>query len=1380
MKKYLFIFFSILTGGGLLAQTNEFVVHNETNTLQFAGSNNAFKCIGVGDSVYWAGTQYRGLYRYDTASKVWVKSSQLSNVFINDIKRDSFGGVWIAQSGTSGTIGGGSNTAGGVNYFPNWTDGAMQFYSVVGTTTGGGIKSRNVRSIYVNPFYKRTGIDSALPRVWAVEATFISSSNTVAGGVSVGLNATANYFNNRSAGLQVTPYVSTFLAGTPSCEAVGGNKDEIWVSTRQNFGLSKILRYNPKVAPSTGGIYIGAYDSTVVKGGIFPPGFRAHAIFFDSEGRRWLGLQNGGLRVWEQGYWTIVNMESIFPLGTQVNNNAITEDDLGNVYIGTSTGLLRFDGSGNVDDIFRYTKYTTADELPSNNITGLAYDKAKGRMLLATDAGIVFWTVKSRIDVSLQWDYSFPDREGKPRGVAADGIARVYIKVKRGDSTLPAISTVNLSLHEYVDADSSTRGRFKAATVLNQYSEEATGANNTDITLIDNIKPKEFWAWYVAPTDYSRDEAGPDANTSGRADKIRVIVTYVNSSKDTLVYDKLRVVRPPLLLVHGLASGPETWDNLRHGGTIYFKNSPRFKYVHALTMNGRALFKKNAILLMSGDNGTDTAKGRTNTLQGNIEQIRKMGYAANQVDYVCHSMGGIMIRNAIDKLGYKFYAGAGSPYKYKNYNRGFTHKIIFVNTPHNSSILGDGVDEFIPLAPEWVNVMMRAAFLASPGSQKPFDFIQPANPDNLLTTTFKASDAVNNLQITNSRGGVNLAETKAKFHMITGNVALLDVQTTTILAELDPTIEYATNILKCMINTPFLPANVKAILRPMLVLANAARVFTFFEWYSRNLGYPDYLAESDLIVPLASEHARIDLPGAKPYITMYLNSPGSNHDASHIHILGRQDVGQRIYNLLNTKLYSPQFGDVIKANIDPEPGQLQPRGINAGSRPQNILAADSIYYDTTKIKIDLPVTRNNSFVDSIMNIKFRLKDTANLAYVNIRFQVKDTFSLSKTKVQQTVTMKPYAEYPGTQKLWAVAAYFRPDNGVTYYIDTFSVTVKNNAPLQGFRVNGNPLTITGGENYYPPYQVQYNNKWVMLPATDSNVTVSFDPVGILTRIDSTKALKVLNEGFTEAIFSYNGFADTIVINAEMPLDSFCVNKTIAAGSFKNPAIWSKKVVPDFCDSVVIQHAVSLDTSIQFRAARINAAASFTLNNAAITAQLGANTEGTSMIDNYGTLTIQNGNLDVQGRVKHNSGSTFNMSGGTLKLDGNAGDMHFSVPNGTAIFEAAAGMASFNFSGGNLQIVDPPYGDASQTLNCPYDFGNNSTLTLGANTSSTSSKNPDGFGGLQFPNKIGRLIINAGTRNGNRQFVNKKALNVKGSAEVRTGSGIILQAPITVNQ
>ena len=94
---------------------NKFITYNSTNTPVFTGNN--FKAVWVGKfGQIWAGTQYQGLYRYDTSTKVWSKSNQLTNVFINQIQADEKGGIWVAQSGTSGVTGGGSNTAGGVNY----------------------------------------------------------------------------------------------------------------------------------------------------------------------------------------------------------------------------------------------------------------------------------------------------------------------------------------------------------------------------------------------------------------------------------------------------------------------------------------------------------------------------------------------------------------------------------------------------------------------------------------------------------------------------------------------------------------------------------------------------------------------------------------------------------------------------------------------------------------------------------------------------------------------------------------------------------------------------------------------------------------------------------------------------------------------------------------------------------------------------------------------------------------------------------------------------------------------------------------------------------------------------------------------------------------
>ena len=170
----------------------------------------------------------------------------------------------------------------------------------------------------------------------------------------------------------------------------------------------------------------------------------------------------------------------------------------------------------------------------------------------------------------------------------------------------------------------------------------------------------------------------------------------------------------------------------------------------------------------------------------------------------------------------------------------------------------------------------------------------------------------------------------------------------------------------------------------------------------------------------------------------------------------------------------------------------------------------------------------------------------------------------------------------------------------------------------------------------------------------------------------------------------------------------------------------------------------------------------------------------MIDNYGTVNISNGTIDVKGRVKLNNGSTFTMSGGSLKIGGNTGDAATSLPNGTYMFDVSNTMAGFNFNGGTLQITDPPLGASGQAINCSYDFGDATTLVLGNGISVKGSNNPNGFGGNLFPNKIGKLVLDAATANGNRHLKNTKPLTIKTNATIKAGSNLIQSAPINVQQ
>lgn len=87
MRKYitLFLWFTLLIAGHGGAQSITDVTVFDIDCTPAITTNN-FKCIGIekGDNI-WDGTQYGGLYKYNPITKVWQKSTELSNVFINDI-----------------------------------------------------------------------------------------------------------------------------------------------------------------------------------------------------------------------------------------------------------------------------------------------------------------------------------------------------------------------------------------------------------------------------------------------------------------------------------------------------------------------------------------------------------------------------------------------------------------------------------------------------------------------------------------------------------------------------------------------------------------------------------------------------------------------------------------------------------------------------------------------------------------------------------------------------------------------------------------------------------------------------------------------------------------------------------------------------------------------------------------------------------------------------------------------------------------------------------------------------------------------------------------------------------------------------------------------
>ena len=1419
MKYFNFTFILLVVGSLCVTAQPKvtFTNFNMANTPVFTGNN--FKAVGVGKGHrIWAGTQYQGLYWYDTARKAWTSSGLFNNLFINHIISDQKGGIWIGQSGTSGSSGGASNIAGGINYFADTTN-QYQFFS-----TNQVLPSRNVRSIYLD---ETTGDLVGARRLWATMGTYITSGSTSAGGIIRRQDSMTGNVQKVWEGLQVQPNTNAVSAGTPSCYAIASNGTEVWVGAETNYqpatgSSTQILKYD-----SYSGKHLGGYDqngefdntrlyynnqpkvyiNTSTKG-IFSYGFRTTAMHVDKEKRWWIGLRAGGMVVKMGSQWLKIDTSALFPSGAMVNFNAIASDKLGNVFIGTSAGLLMFQYGGDPGLVDDYKRYTIADGLPSDNITGIAYDSAAERMVLTSNAGVTFMSFKNKIDVKMIWDYSIPGREDNPIGVAADGVSRVYLKIKKASDTLPNIKTVKVSLKDFVGGRASLRGKFKNALTINGYSEEANDNRVTELTVNEyDLRvgaPGEYWIWYVSPEDFSTDSLSTEAGKRRRYDTLTVEVTYLNNKKDTIEYN-IAVVRPPTLFVHGLAADEHTWDNLNHfykTDFVKFVNSPIFVHSRALKMDPAGYFRKNALQLLGGDISTyQQTADHLNTLQGNIEAIHKMGYASNQVDYICHSMGGVMIREAIGVFHNKFFADAKTPYYYKTYTKGFTHKIITVNTPHNSSPIADAVDQFLPETPYMLRFLIDPLYTWGKsiiGFDVP-SFFLPIGTD-IIPGKYIASEAVENLQVTNDittqgtegenkREGVNLLETKAKFHMITGN---LNWQIFNIIEDLD--VAFLGKLYKLMLQitypatynpnhfNPVYAEQARAELKAMMAKNEKAMLFEYMNWYSARHGFPNFWSQGDGIVPLMSETAR--LPLNEPYITSFVNSPGSIKDAHHIFILGRNDVGQRLLNLLNSPLSSSLFGDVIPANDDANPTLLAWQKPIAGRPTANTLPlAPGAFFDTAKIKIDAPVSGNAIYGDSTVNIKFRIKDTSRFAYVIIHFQSSDSLRVSKTLAQQTISFKADPSFTGNTKIYAMAVYEKATrDGVDYYSDSFTVRVENLGVLQDFRAVEDVVEIKTAINKPLHFEAKYNNVWIPLATTDPELRISIHNPTVLQYDSASAYFSGLVKGVALAGINYKGFSDSVLFRVILPYNANCINRTIAGGSFKNPAIWSKGMVPGICDSVIIStaHSVTVDSSVIIRSLRINSGGTLNINNAAYTLQLGQLDDGQSNFDTYGSLNISKGKIGINGRLKLNSASSFNMTGGSLVIDGNNNVKETSMEDGTYLFDVSSSMQSFNLSGDTIQLIDPPFGAIGQAISCTYNFGINSTLILGNGISLDKSNNANGFGGSMFPPQVGKVILDAKASNGNRHFIITKPLNVKGRFEVKTGSNVIIKAKTNVTQ
>ncbi len=242
----------------------------------------------------------------------------------------------------------------------------------------------------------------------------------------------------------------------------------------------------------------------------------------------------------------------------------------------------------------------------------------------------------------------------------------------------------------------------------------------------------------------------------------------------------------------------------------------------------------------------------------------------------------------------------------------------------------------------------------------------------------------------------------------------------------------------------------------------------------------------------------------------------------------------------------------------------------------------------------------------------------------------------------------------------------------------------------------------------------------------------------------------------------------------------IARTINSGNWNDPLTWQYGAIPKATDPVMIMagHNVVVNTSAQVQSLTVDTTASLLVSNAMVQLSVGTATVKNSKVVNNGNLQISAGQVHIFGNLTSSISSVFNLTGGRLVIDGNTGNAATSIADGENLFNIGCNADHFSFTGDTLQIINPPLGAASQSINCPYNFGAATVLMLGDGVSTLGSNNPSGFGGNLLPAQIGKLVLHAATPNNNRIFKNLAPLTVKTKCEVLSGN-LVQGAPLTVD-
>ena len=287
---------------------------------------------------------------------------------------------------------------------------------------------------------------------------------------------------------------------------------------------------------------------------------------------------------------------------------------------------------------------------------------------------------------------------GRPiSGVGADGMPSSLIVV--WDSEISVGDQFTISLYND-DGELSTSSNEDGG--LGQLGDSSATANSVTVSAIAIDGGIYGIALYQAPVDFVRppDSSNPNAPTDPDATSREVAFQFDSLTVPVYIPDlPFTVLRPPVVLVHGLWGAPSDWS-----GFTPFLGDDRFSVQRADFSNNIGsqitsffpIYDPNAFMEFALEQAVShSAKANSlgfaynaptvlNQIGAAISSFQNGGnplglsVAAIQADLVVHSMGGDISRYL--PLLPNFYTG-------QNFGQGPVHKVVTIDTPHLGSPL---------------------------------------------------------------------------------------------------------------------------------------------------------------------------------------------------------------------------------------------------------------------------------------------------------------------------------------------------------------------------------------------------------------------------------------------------------------------------------------------------------------------------------------------------------------------------------------------------------------------------------------------------------------------------------------------------------------------